>query len=572
MDSDNNQIEEIKNKLDIVSVVEKYVKLRLAGKNYSGLCPFHTEKTPSFIVSPDLQRYKCFGCGETGDIYNFIQKIENVDFPEALEKLAKEAGVELKRGKPNSKFKILEEINYNATKYYYNELKRNNIALKYLKDRGFTEDSIKNFGIGYAPRYPKLRESLSKTKHYTEKQLLDSGLFTKKERSIKEKFYDRIMFPIRSKRGAVIGFTGRVLPGNDWGPKYMNSPETPLFHKKDNLFGQYESRQEIRKNDLVIICEGSTDVISAHQHGIKNIVAPLGTGLTKEQLQSISTLTKNVLFFFDTDEAGYKALIRGFRLTSELGLNPYATSSNPYKDIDELLQKDPKLITKAIKNKQEAFTFILTHELKERNLNKLEDLSLVRNFIGSLLKIVPDIVTKKHYAKRASILTKISFAEFFDSKNEKFLRKKPKSNLLVKLEKNSLEKKFLKLLLLLDDIESENLIPKEYIFSENLLNLYKIISAKKYNSKNQLYELLKEDEETKILLEDLLFDLVDIPTTKEEILEELEIVKRRLRERYLKNKQKELSVKIAIAEEENNTKDIEKYMQELTNINKMLKD
>lgn len=572
MDSDNNQIEEIKNKLDIVSVVEKYVKLRLAGKNYSGLCPFHTEKTPSFIVSPDLQRYKCFGCGETGDIYNFIQKIENIDFPEALEKLAKEAGVELKKSKPNSKFKTLEEINYSATKYYYNELKKDNIALKYLKERGFTEDSIKNFGVGYAPKYPKLKESLFKTKHYTEKQLLDSGLFTKKENSIKEKFYDRIMFPIRSKRGVVIGFTGRVLPGNDWGPKYMNSPETPLFHKKDNLFGQYESRQEIRKSDLVIMCEGSTDVISAHQHGIKNIVAPLGTGLTEEQLQSISTLTKNVLFFFDTDEAGYQALIRGFKLASELRLNPYATSANPCKDIDELLQKDPKLVMKAIKNKQEAFTFILTHSLKEKNLNQLEDLSSVRNFIGSLLDIVPDIVTRQHYAEKASVLTKISSTEFFDSKNTQNPKKNYTRIVPVKLEENSLEKKFLKLLLLLDDIKDENLIPVEQISSENFLNLYKVISAKKYSNKDQLYELLKKDNNTKILLEDLLFDLMDIPTTREEILEELEIVKRRLKEKYLKNKQKELSVKIAIAEEENNSKDIERYMKELTNINKMLKN
>jgi len=168
----NNQIEEIKNRLDIAQVIGKYVQLKQAGKNFSGLCPFHKEKTPSFIVSPDIQRYKCFGCGETGDIFNFIQKIENIDFVEALEKLAKEAGVDLKRFEKDSKYKRLEDINYLSTKYFYNQLKTSPIAMKYVQERGFNDDSIKSFGIGYTPKYPNLLEYIQKDTKYSKQELL----------------------------------------------------------------------------------------------------------------------------------------------------------------------------------------------------------------------------------------------------------------------------------------------------------------------------------------------------------------------------------------------------------------
>ena len=232
MDQNRNQIEEIKERLDIVQVVEKYVELRPTGKNYSGRCPFHQEKTPSFIVSPDIQRYKCFGCGKSGDIFNFVQEIESLDFPETLEKLAKQAGVELQKTPVNSKYKRLEEINYLATKYYYKELKADKKASEYIKERQFKDEIIKEFGVGYAPRYPKLLDYLQKEGKFNKSELLESGLFTLKENKVREKFYDRIMFPIRSTRGKVVGFSGRIMPGNDYGPKYMNTPETPIFHKK----------------------------------------------------------------------------------------------------------------------------------------------------------------------------------------------------------------------------------------------------------------------------------------------------------------------------------------------------
>ena len=570
MDSKNNQIEEIKDRLDVAQVIEKYVKLKKTGKNFSGLCPFHTEKTPSFIVSPDLQRYKCFGCGETGDIFNFIQKIENVDFPESLEKLAKEAGVMLEKKKTNYKYKVLEEINYNAAKYYYNELKKDKNALQYLLDRGVTKKSIKEFGIGYAPQRPKLREYLFKTKKYNKNDLVNSGLFNIKEGKTKEKFYDRIMFPIRSKKGSVIAFTGRVLPGNKWGPKYMNSPDTPIFHKKDNLFGQYESRQEIRKNDLAIICEGSTDVISAHQHGLKNVVAPLGTGLTKEQLEKLSLLTENILFFFDSDEAGNSALIRGFKIASELKLNPYAANPKPYKDLDDLLQKDPDRINDIVKNKKEAFSFIISNFMSNKNLNRLEDISLLKNFIGPLFEAVKDPSTRKLYSDKVSKMLKIKVnSNPASSKNSNPNCYKPDVKIL---SHNNYYKNYIKYLLLSDDLKSKSPLPSKYMEPGQYLEIYKIILENDGAERTELYDKIRDNDSIAETFENIIFDLSDIPNSQEEIDKELKTLEKRIIEDYYRKKQKELSVKIAIAEENNDAENSEKYLKKLIKISKLLKN
>lgn len=572
MTSSDNQIEEIKNRLDIVNVIGKYVKLKQTGKNYVGLCPFHNEKTPSFVVSPDIQRYKCFGCLESGDIFNFLQKIENIDFPEALEKLAKEAGVELKKQEGFSKYKILEEINYKATRYYYNQLKENKNAMDYLEERGFNKESIKNFGLGYAPKKPELKKYLLRTKNYSQRQLLDSGLFTLKDKVVKEKFYDRIMFPIRSTRGQVLGFTGRVLPGNDWGPKYMNSPDTPIFHKKENLFGQYESRQEIRKKDLAILCEGSTDVVSAHQYGIKNIVAPLGTGLTKEQLEKLSKTTKNILFFFDSDKAGQDALIRGFKIASELGLVPYAASPEPYKDIDELLQKETKLMRRKITNKAEAFSFILSNYLENKNLNRLEDVNRVKNFIGSLISSVPDKTLLNLYKQKSTNLTKLDLFEERAEKPYKYGRKEPSHQLHMKVADNKGYREYLQLLLLLDKIDEEFLVDKKYIIPTPLQQLYIEILKNYKEGREKLYSILHETEGITEIFEDIIFNLTAIPEKEEEIKEELKKLASRVESLYLKEQQRILSQKVAIAEEKRDTKEAEKYLKELAHINKLLQE
>ncbi|HNR53014.1 MAG TPA: DNA primase [Candidatus Dojkabacteria bacterium] len=570
----NNQIEEIKNRLDIVQVVGKYVQLKQAGKNFSGLCPFHKEKTPSFIVSPDIQRYKCFGCGETGDIFNFVQKIENIDFVEALEKLAKEAGVDLKRFEKDSKYKRLEDINYLSTKYFYNQLKASTIAMKYVKERGFSDESIKNFGIGYTPKYPKLLDYIQKNTKYSKQELLQSGLFVEKEGKIREKFRDRIMFPIRSSNGKVIAFSGRVLPGNDWGPKYMNSPETPLFHKKDNLFGQYESRQEIRKQDLAILCEGQTDVISAHQAGIKNIVAPLGTGITKEQIEKLSKLTKNFLFFFDSDSAGFKAVVRAFELSSELGVYPYAATPSPYKDIDELLQKDKKLFAKKIKNRTEAFSFILSTYIEDKDLNKLTDVTIVKKFIDELLSNVKDPIIKSHYIEKVAKITTFTISKDFHG--IRFSQECPSNKASLELPVKTLEERqeltYLKLLLLLDKVPPKYIVKKSLLTSPQRQKVAELLSSNPGITRQEIYTALEEDPDTREVVEEAIFQTTELPNNKEEIYNELDQIIQRLKKNFYENQRRDLHVKIAIAEEKGEFKQSQKLLSELQNINKILKD
>jgi len=549
MTDDRSQIEEIKEKIDIVSLVGKYVEIRPVGKNFVGLCPFHHEKTPSFSVSPDIQRYKCFGCGQSGDIFNFIQEIEHLDFQETLDKLAKEAGVELKRRKRNPHIEKLELLNRRATEYYFRTLKKENntIALKYLKEeRKYTEESIKTFALGYAPGERGLISFLKKSGSFSKQDLLKSGLFTKKGTILREKFFNRIMFPIRNLRGKFVGFSGRVLPGNDFGPKYINTPETPIFHKKDNLFGLYESRQDIRKQDLAIVCEGQTDVISACQNGISNIVAPLGTALTTEQLEKLSRFTKNILFFFDSDDAGQKAMIRAFKMASELNLHPYATSPKPYKDLDEMIKEDLKKLKSRIKNKKDAFSFLLLLFIEDKDLTNYEDYNKTQKFITNLLASVVDRTAFNFYKTKAEKIVGVLDKNITSKKFQKASIGKdfPKyASHEKQIPKN--EKSYLQLLLLQDDIS----IPKNH--NIDLFTAKEVLDILKYidqNPKESRQEIFKQTN--KSLVEDLIFassKIIDF--NQESIKKDLDDIYSRIQQAFIEKKKKRLSVKIAVAEE-----------------------
>ncbi len=568
----SNQVAEIKERIDIVSIIEKYVQLKRSGKNLSGLCPFHKEKTPSFMVSPEIQRYKCFGCGASGDVFNFVQNIEHIDFPEALEKLAKVAGIELKKGKPNYQYKAITEINHIATKYFYNQLRKNKEAWEYLvKERDINEESIKRFAIGYAPRTQGLLVKIKASGTYTKKDLLESGLFVEKEGALREKFYDRIMFPIRSKKGKVIGFTGRVLRKDAYGPKYMNTPETPVFHKSYNLFAQYESRQEIRKQDLAIICEGSTDVISAHQHGIKNIVAPLGTSLTTEQLEGLLPLTRNVLLFFDSDNAGQNALIRSFVLVSRLDMNPFAESAEPYKDIDEMLRKDKKKFDSLISNKKEAFSFILARVILDKNLTKLEDLNSIVKTIYPLIDSVKNPNSKALYIRKLKEITKIEYKEGKKSYSTEKGKMPSKSQFHRRLTDSNLLLRYLQLLLFIKEIKSEYLIDKKYFTDERLQKVYNLIQVNYSNfTKEKLYAELESDNVAKALLEDMIFSAKDLSDGESDIKSEVDNLQKKIKLEYYKSKQKQLTGKIAMAEELSDDSESAKLLEKLQKISKII--
>ncbi len=562
MEKQSNQIEEIKSRLDVVDIVGKYVQLKQAGKNFSGLCPFHSEKTPSFIVSPELQRYKCFGCGETGDIFNFIQKVENIDFPETLEKLAKEAGVTLVKRNISTANERLEEINKLATIYFYKELNnpRNKTALEYVRNRGYSKDTIKSFGLGYAPGGSGLLDYIFKQKKFTKTELLNSGLFVEKEGKLRSKFFKRVMFPIRSSSGRVIAFTGRILPSEDFGPKYMNSPETPIYHKKENFYGQYESRQEMRKNDLAILCEGTTDVISAHQAGIKNIVAPLGTALTKEQLSKISKYTKNVLFIFDSDQAGQTALERAFPIAQELGINAFAANTLPYKDLDELVKEDPKKLKHIIKHKVDAYTYLLTEYVKDKNMNKYEDHEKVLDWIKKTLGSVKDPSHLAFYVKKSLNITKIDIQDIPQLSKKKVLSKNFSEN----SKPRSRENIYLQTLLFTSPLQLPHTHDIQYFESADIRRVLEFVKTNCNTTREDILTHFKNEEEIYKLIEDAIFKFSESDTN----YDELEELYRNILKEYFVRKEREINVKIAIAEETGNLKESEKLLQEFQKLSK----
>jgi DNA primase len=562
MDENRIQIEEIKNRLDIVDQISKYLELKPAGKNYVGLCPFHAEKTPSFIVSPEIQRYKCFGCGENGDIFNFIQKIENIGFPETLEKLAKEAGVQLKKRKVNTHIAKLYEINKLAARYYYKQLKENKEATRYIKKRGFNKETIYKFGIGYAPGGYQLLEYLqSQNGKFNKKELIDSGLFTLKNNKLRTKFFKRIMFPIRSSSGKVIGFSGRVISDQNRGPKYMNTPETQIYHKKDNVFGQYESRKSIRKNDLVIFCEGQTDVISAHQKGFENIVAPLGTALTIEQLKSLSKLTKNFLFIFDSDSAGQDAMQRALLLISKLELRAFGASPDPHKDIDELVQNDEKQLRKILKNKTDLFSFLFTKKVEDLNPSNYSDVTSTLNWVRNILSKVPS------HSLRAIYINSLLNIQFFDSdmisdiKNDLLklsTRKAPNKKQMSEDRKKhiSRQEEFLALLLVHEDISIPEDIDLKYFTNEDISEILKFIKKKGKVTKKIL---LKED--FKQYIEDAIFHFSEIDEE-----EDVKVLFNLIKKDYFDEKEKELKKQISIAETRNDIKGSDKLLKKFNKL------
>ena len=335
-------IEEVVSRNDIVDVISGYIKLKKSGSSYVGLCPFHNEKSPSFSVSGTKQMYHCFGCGVGGNVITFVMEYENYTFPEAVKMLADRAGIALPvmeysgedRRERDIKTKLLE-INKIAAIFYYHQLKSpaGQSGLDYLKKRQLSDKTINTFGLGYAPQLTGDLYRMLKEKGYDDELLKESGLFTY-EKGIREKFWNRVIFPIMDINNKVIGFGGRVM--GDGKPKYLNSPETKLFDKSKNLYGLNVARSS-RKNNL-IICEGYMDVISMHQAGFNQAVASLGTALTPGHARLMKRYTDNVLITYDSDEAGVKAALRAIPILKEAGLSTKVINMRPYKDPDEFIK------------------------------------------------------------------------------------------------------------------------------------------------------------------------------------------------------------------------------------------
>lgn len=401
-------IEMVRQQTNIVDVVGQYVQLKKSGKNYLGLCPFHNEKSPSFSVAEDKQIFHCFGCGKGGNVFSFIQEIEGLSFPESVEKVADLANISVSLNLTNRPQvmspKVLEEsqliqIHEKTSELYHHILMNTQVgekALEYLKERGLTEEVIKTFQIGFAPRDRRLLHKVLEKDNYSDEVLKKTGLlFQLEDGNWIDRFYQRIMFPITNFQGKVIGFSGRILEDVDFDatdqPKYLNSPETDLFNKRFILYNFHQSRTEIRKKNEVILFEGFMDVISAWMSGVKNGVASMGTSLTMEQINALEKISDEVLIAYDGDNAGIEATSRAIDLLSNQSSMGIQIISIPDKmDPDDYRRKyGEDNLHQLIKNSRETvFQFKKDYLKRNKNLTiEADKLLYIDELLGELIHV-----------------------------------------------------------------------------------------------------------------------------------------------------------------------------------------
>src|SRR6185295_16685624 len=345
-----NTIQEILGRIDIIDIVGGFVKLKKRGANYLGLCPFHNEKTPSFTVSPSKEIYKCFGCGRSGNSISFIMEHEKYSYVEALKWLANKYGIEIEETFATDEQRqqvqaadSLYIINAFAQQFFSKTLfeteEGQDIGLSYLKERGFREDIIKKFQLGYSPEQ---RDAFSKeaiAKQFNTDLLLKTGLVVFRNEQLMDNYRGRVIFPIHNHSGKVLGFGARILKSNDRAPKYINTPENEIYVKSKILYGSYFARMAIDKADECLLVEGYTDVVSLHQAGIENVVASGGTSLTPDQLRLVKKYTNNLTIIYDGDNAGIKAALRGLDLALEESLNVKMVLIPDKEDPDSYVNK-----------------------------------------------------------------------------------------------------------------------------------------------------------------------------------------------------------------------------------------
>ena len=398
-------IEEVRARNDIVDVISQYVTLKKKGANYFGLCPFHNEKSPSFSVSPGKQMYYCFGCGAGGNVITFIMEYENYSFGEALKYLADRAGITLPEAEDSKEARAqrdlkntLLEINRLAANYFYYQLKQpqGRPGYEYLKNRRLTDETITHFGLGFANKTPDDLYRYMRSKGYDDSILKETGLFFIEERGARDKFWNRVMFPILDVNNRVIGFGGRVM--GDGEPKYLNSPETKLFDKSRNLFGLNFARKSREK--YLLICEGYMDVIAMHQAGFTNAVASLGTAFTAQHALLLKRYTDQAVLTYDSDGAGIRAALRAIPILKEAGISEKVLNMKPYKDPDEFIKNlGREEFQKRIDEAVNSFLFEISVIRSEYNMQDPESKTGFYNAVAKKLLEFPEKLERDNYTE-----------------------------------------------------------------------------------------------------------------------------------------------------------------------------
>ena len=441
---DNNTLNEIINKLDIVEVISNYLPLTSKGKNYFGVCPFHDDHSPSMSVSKEKQIYTCFSCGATGNVFKFIQDYENISFMEAVKKCADMASISINVGQVRkiNKHEDLYDIYELSQKFYQNNINTElgKKAKEYLYSRQIDDSIIKEFGIGLSLNDKDILTKLLKSKKYDDKQLLRSGLVNENNYLLNDVYRNRIMFPLFDLNGKVIGYNGRVYNGETEN-KYVNSKETDIFKKREILYNYHKAKDECRKKKTVIIMEGQLDVIRAYTIGVKNCVASLGTAFGKEQAMLIRKLASNVILCFDGDDAGLKATKGAIEELTKLGIEPKIVRLENNSDPDEYIIKNGKdVFLSKIDNPMNIMEFKESLLKKEFNLKNTKELaSYINKMIEEINKIEDDIlreVSINKLSKETEIDINVLKSKLIEKEPIKIEIKKPSNIKLTKYEKS----------------------------------------------------------------------------------------------------------------------------------------
>lgn len=464
------QIDEIRNASDIVDIISGFIQLKKRGKNFIGLCPFHQEKTPSFTVSEEKQIYHCFGCGAGGNVFKFLMDYKNISFVEAVEEIAEHVGIKIQYdsvpSEQQNELEVFYEINLLAARFFSDQLLKSengDSAREYLKNRGIKLQTLKIFGIGFAPFSRESFLNLAKENKIDLQKAKQLGLIdTNDKGEYYDKFRGRIIFPIFSPNGRVIAFGGRIFSGETNAAKYLNSPESPVYSKRRSLYGLFHSKDEIRKLDRAILVEGYMDLISLYQAGVKNVVASSGTSLTDEQVQLLSRFTKNVLVLFDADSAGEKAALRSIEIFLKQNFEVKIISLPKGEDPDSFINKFGKeQFEEEISRAQNFFEYQTSQYEKQGAFEDAASTTKAIREIVRILSLLNDELKRNLYIK--AIAKKFGLREkLIESELNKFLSEQ-KSGTQVFTQAKSNPDSHIEKLKLQNKFQNENPFEKELV-------------------------------------------------------------------------------------------------------------
>lgn len=542
-------VDEILQRADIVSIISEYLNLKKSGKNFKTLCPFHTEKTPSFIVSPEKQIWHCFGCGEGGNVFGFIMKMENLNFLESCKFLAEKLGIpylesKFEKEKEDVRNKIFR-INSISLEYFQKSLRENNSAIEYLKKRGIKKETLEKFKIGYAPSSYEGLKNIVLKEGFSLEDLEEAGLILKSEK--REGYFawfrDRIIFPIFDMHNRVIGFAGRSLKEEE--PKYINSKETPVFQKGKVLYGINFSRNEILKEGYAVIVEGYMDFLTPYQEGFKNLVASMGTSLTSFQAEILSRITPEVVIAYDPDVAGKSATLRGIEILFEKGLKIKIATFPEGNDPDILVkEKGINEFVKIINSAKNFIEYRLENLLSQYPKLYPEDRVKIVKEISPYLASIKNKIVFDSYIKY--IATKLNIREETLRESIIFGKQERKSIDMGKIVavENRAERELLYLMLTEKEILKKvknDLVPSDFS-DRNCQRIVEVLFKLKEEEIN-LPKIINfiEDEEAKKTLSEILLKEIAISENREKIIQDyIEKIKENKLQEKLKNIQKEL--------------------------------